>query len=445
MNRREILALSGALAAATLAGCAGGEGDPGRAATTTPTGTPGETPTEEPPSGEPAVDDDRLAALATGNAGFALALHEHLADADGGNLFVSPFSISVALAMTYAGARGTTREAMAETMRYTLGEAVHPAFEELQTRLDRRESTEDREGEAVDAFELNVANALWGRAGYRFADDYLDLVEEHYGGGLREADFGGDPDGERQRINRWVADETEGRIEDLLPRGALDPSTVLVLTNAIYFLASWRDEFDPADTDEGTFTSLDGSESTVPFMHQNVRTHYAEVGGVEAVELPYVGEEVSMVLLLPEAGRFEAFERGLDADRLFGIFEQLGDARGDLAMPKFEIETSLQLGQTLSAMGMSEAFGSGADFGGIQDGDGGLRIDEVYHDAFATVDEEGTEAAAATAVVMADSAPPDWGELRLDRPFLFCIRDRPTDAVLFLGRVVDAGDAQGGG
>ena len=451
MNRRAVLSLSGALAAAALAGCVSDEGNPNGTETSTPTETPTETPSgDEPsdPSGEPNVDDERLAELASGNAEFALNLHEHLAAAEGGNIFISPYSISVALAMTYAAARGTAREEMAETLRYTLGEEIHPAFEKLQAELDTRETTidpmaDDDEDEEVDAFQLNVANALWGDEEYPFDEDYLDLVEEHYGGGLEDADFAGDPDGERERINDWVADETEDRIDELLPEGSITPQTVLVLTNAIYFMASWYQEFDPEDTEDGTFTALDGSKSTVPMMHQHVRTNYADVGRAEAIELPYVGEDVSMVLILPEEGEFEAFERDLDAETLFGIFDELSDHDGDLAMPKFEFETEVELRKALSEMGMAAAFGPGANFGGMVEGEGGPGIDEVYHDAFISVDEEGTEAAAATAVVTVTSAPPNWGELRFDRPFLFCIRDRPTDAVLFLGRVVDAGKAQG--
>lgn len=439
MNRRETLLLSGALAASALAGCVGsGE----QHTTDTPTTTPSETP-REPPSGTPSVDDERLAELASGNAAFALDLHNSLTAQQGGNLFVSPYSISVALAMTYAGAKGETETQMRETLRYTLGEDVHPAFADLSAALDSRTTTEDPlSGEDVDAFQLAVANALWGREGVPFLEDYLDLVEQYYGAGLRRADFVGDPDGERERINDWVADQTEDRIDELLPANSISAQTVLVLTNAIYFMASWHFEFDPADTEDETFTALDGTESTVPMMHQNIRTDYAELPNAQAVELPYVGEEVSMVVILPDDGEFESFERDLDAEALFGIFDELGDAAGDLALPKFEYETDVQLSEALEALGMPVAFGGGADFSGMVE-NGGLWIDEVYHDSFVSVDEEGTEAAAATAVVMTESAPPQWGELRFDRPFLFCIRDKPTDAVLFLGRVVDAGSAQG--
>jgi serpin B len=440
-TRRRLLTASGALAAAALAGCAA-DVDP----TATPTGTPADSPTptatEDPPTGEPTAPTDRLAELAAGNAAFALDLHRYLADAEDGNLFLSPFSVSVALAMTYGGARWETEAQMRETLHYTLGEDVHPAFADLQSELDERESTEDpQSGEEVDAFQLDVANAVWGQEGLEFAQDYLDLVDEHYGGGLRRADFAGDPDGERERINSWVAERTEDRIEDLLPQSSISPQTVLVLTNAIYFLASWDQQFDPEDTQDGTFTSLDGTESSVPMMQQGLRTDYASVPGAEAIELPYVGKDVSMVLILPDEEAFESFERDLDAETLFGIFDQLGDASGHLAMPRFEFETGVQLSEVLSELGMPVAFSGGADFGGMfEDGGGGVFIDEVYHKSFVSVDEEGTEAAAATAVVMNASAPSRSFDLSFDRPFLFCIRDRPTDAVLFLGRVTDAGE-----
>jgi len=449
MDRRHVLARSGALAAVALAGCMGGD-DPSTGTPTeetSPTDTSTGTPTEaeKPPSGDPSVDDERLAALATGNAGFALDLHAHLASDGGGNQFLSPYSISVALAMAYAGARGETRDQMRETMRYTLGDAVHPAFADLRTALDERATTRDPvEDEEVDAFQLAVANGLWGREDYPFTEDYLALLSDHYGAGLQRADFVGDPEGERERINEWVADATEDRIEDLLSRSAITARTVLVLANAIYFMAGWENEFDPTDTEDGTFTALDGTESTVPMMRQDVRADHASFAGGEAIELPYVGGDVSMVLILPDEGTFEAFERDLDPDRLFGIFQALNDAKGDLVLPKFEVGTEVQLSDALADLGMPAAFGPGADFGGMVEGDGGgLSIDEVYHQSFVSVDEEGTEAAAATAVVATESAPRERDELRFDRPFLFCIRDRPTDAVLFLGRVVDAGAAQG--
>ncbi|MGZ0747631.1 serpin family protein [Haloparvum sp. AD34] len=452
MNRRDLLALSGALAAASLAGCAdemAPRADSTPDATDTPTGTepPAAEPPEDPPQGEPQVDDERLAALAAGNAGFALDLHRQLADTQGGNTFLSPYSISVALAMTYAGARGDTETELRETLRYTLGEAVHDAFAEVDDALDERETTTDpmadEEDAEVDAFRLAVANAVWGQEGYPFSEAYLDLLAEQYDGGFREADFAEDPESERERINEWVADETNGRIEELLPPGSVGPDTVLALTNAIYFMAGWHHQFDPENTTQESVTALDGSTATVPMMAQSLETDYADLPRAQAIELPYTGEDVSMVLMLPDAGEFEAFERDLDASTLFGIFEALGRAEGDLRLPRFEYGFDAKLSKPLAELGMPNAFTPDADFSGMVAGDDGPWIDEVYHQSFVSVDEEGTEAAASTAVLTLESMPPESFDLTFDRPFLFCIRDKPTDTVLFLGRVTDVGAAQG--
>ncbi len=439
MDRRHLLLATGALATATLAGCLSDDGT-----------EPDDTADDgiDNPSGEPRARPDipeaELSALAADNAAFGMELYRRLGAEDADNLFLSPYSISVALAMTYAGARGETATQMEETLRFTDGQHVHPIFGALQHELTAREETEDQvmgadeEPESVDAFKLRIANALWGREGEQFAEAFVELVADYYGAGLAEADFMGDPEGERERINGWVADQTEERITELLPPGSIDANTVLVLTNAIYFLASWQSEFDPADTAEETFHTLDDGESSVPFMYQNLRTPYAALDDLEALELPYVGEEVSMVLILPQADAFEAVESSLDGDRLLEIFDALGDYTGDLYLPNFEVETEFALSEVLMDLGMEIPFGDGADFSGMfEHGGAGVFIDDVYHDAFVTIDEEGTEAAAATAVVMSESAPPDWGELRFDRPFIFCIRDRPTNSVLFLGRITD--------
>lgn len=437
MNRRRLLATSGFLAAAALAGCL--------AAPRQDRPSTNNEPKSAIPdlTSVPTINDEELAALVHGNAEFALDLHKSVTEDEVGNLFTSPYSISMALAMVYAGAQGQTASEMEEVLRFTLGDELHPSFHSLQTELLDRATTLDDLGkdpddaEEVDAFRLEIANALWAGDAVDWDDDYVDLLDAHYGAGLRYADFSGDPSGERDRINAWVADVTEDRIDELLPSGSVTPNTTAVLTNAIYFLASWLHEFDPEDTEVGTFTNEDGSTAEVPFMHQSIRTNYAELDVAEAIELPYVGEEVSMVLIRPK-GELAAFEEQLDAETLFGIFDALGDAAGELAMPKFEIDSELQLSEVLQDLGMPTAFGGGADFSGMVEGDGsGMMISEVFHEGTITVDEQGTEAAAATAVLMVSSAPPNWGELRLDRPFLLCIRDRPTDAVLFLGRVAE--------
>lgn len=427
MDRRELLLATGATLVATMAGCldtvrapgingndAGGDFDP------------------------PDIPEDTLRELAWENAVFALDVFRELATEYDDNIFLSPYSISAALAMTYAGAAGPTAEEMEEVLGFHDG--VHEQFAGLEGAFDERQQTERQnndEDETVDAFTLRSANALWGRTGTPFAEAFLDLVEQYYRAGLTELDFSGDPEGSREHINAWVADRTEDRIDEVLPPGSIDPSTVLVLTNAIYFMASWLHEFDPSETEDGDFTTADGSVTTVPFMQQDLRTPYAEVEGARAVELPYVGEEVSMVCILPEKGTFQEYLASLEAAQVFHIFEALGDYEGTLELPKFEIEMDAELGEMLADLGMPTSFAPGADFSEMFENGGGVWIDEVYHDAFVTIDEEGTEAAASTAVVMVESAPPHWGTLRFDRSFIFCIRDRPTDSILFLGTLTD--------
>jgi len=448
LNRRGLLAATGMAAAAALAGCS--DSNPEADTTDEPTNATGEPPAEEPtgslPEGSPSSTNERMAELIAGNAAFALDLHEQLTAADDvDNVFVSPYSISVALAMTYGGAGGDAATAMRDTLGFSLGEETHPTFGELQDQLDDRATTDAHRSddqETVDAFQLAVANALWGAADYPFAEEYLDFVDEHYGGGFNEADFANDYEAERNRINEWVAEATEDRIEELIPEDGLSAQTVLVLTNAIYFMAGWEQEFDPDETTDGTFRALDGTASTVPMMKQNLRTDYAEVPGAQAIELPYVGGEVSMVLIIPDDGEFESIQAELTGPTLFGIFDALGDASGDLRMPKFEYDFDAELSKVLEEMGMEAAFGPGADFSKMVESGSGPGIDDVFHKAFVSVDEEGTEASAATAVVMEESAPGRSFDLTVDRPFLFCIRDRPTDAILFLGRVTDAGAAQ---
>jgi len=250
-------------------------------------------------------------------------------------------------------------------------------------------------------------------------------------------DFASALEESRVTINNWVSEQTEGRIEDLIPQGALDPLTVLVLTNAIYFNAAWAEPFEEKLTEEGTFHLLDGGEVTVPMMRQTKSFGYAEGEGYQAVELPYDGWELSMVILLPQAGEFESFEGALDAGRVDGIVDDLVHRQVALTMPKFEFESGFSLKDALAALGMPDAFTGAADFSGMT-GERDLFISEVLHKAFVSVDEAGTEAAAATAVVMTKMGMPEEPvEVSMDRPFIFLIRDVETGAILFVGRVID--------
>jgi serpin B len=383
----------------------------------------------------PQVAEGDLAELVAGNSAFAFDLYRAIQDKDG-NLLFSPYSISLALAMTYTGARGETEAQMADTLHYTLPqERLHPAFNALDLELiSRGENAEGEDG----GFKLNIANSIWGQTGYSFLPQFLDILAENYDAGLRLLDFMKEPEDSRVTINDWVSDETEGKIEDLLPPDSITPLTRLVLTNAIYFNAAWSYPFSEGQTHDDTFHLLDGGQVTVPMMEGTERFGYAEGEGYQAVELPYEGQQMTMDIWLPAAGRFEEFTGALDSDAVAAILEDISTQEVHLTMPKFTYESQAGLKDALAAMGMPAAF-SGADFSGM-DGTRDLFIDNVIHKAFIDVDEEGTEAAAATAVIMALTAAPEPAqpkEVRVDRPFVFMIRDIQTEAILFLGHVVN--------
>ena len=460
VNRRRLLAVSAALAVGGLAGCLG-EG-------------PGDGNGGADPGGSPDVDDETLAAAIRGANGFTFDLYGRLAEAadeEGDpNLFASPLSVTTALAMTYAGAREQTREEMRAAMRYDLGdedgdsadgppdEPLHGSFADLLQRLNERgegidpddlPDAYDEEDEPVP-FELSIVNAVWGQEGYPFLAEYLELVETYYGAGLREVDYETDPEGARETINEWVAAQTEDRIDELLPEGSLDELTRLVLTNAIYFAANWAEPFEEGGTELAEFSTLERDTVDVPMMRNgDVQLPYGEAslsgGDVLAVELPYVGDQVSMLVVLPEHGEFEGTADAFDGEELETVLDALESREGSVELPRFEFESGFQLKPALEELGMMEAFDpEEANLTGMYDPDdpaaGGenLYVDDVYHDTFVAVDEEGTEAAAATGVVVkAESAPADPFEFVADRPFLFLIRDRPTDALLFFGRVGD--------
>lgn len=380
----------------------------------------------------PRVSEADARELALGNTAFALELYRRIGAAPG-NLFCSPYGVSSALAMAYAGARGETAEQMARALRFTLPQArLHPAFNALDLALARR--GEGAEGQDGKGFRLHVANAIWGQVGSAFVPSFLDVLAESYGAGLHVVDFVHAPDEARGIINGWVAERTEDRIKDILPEGALGPSTRLVLTNAIYFNAAWQFPFEEEETTPGSFTLADGSTVSVPMMANHAQVRYGEGDGYEALELPYDGGELSMVLVLPsELGTFEA---GLDQARLDGVLASLGSRSVTMTLPRFKIVSTLDLAPPLEDLGMPAAFSDGADFSGI-DGQGGLFITDVLHKAFVSVNEAGTEAAAATAVVIGETSAPEPATIRFDRPFLFVIRDRATSAILFVGRVAD--------
>jgi len=385
----------------------------------------------------PDVSPSEQALLVEGNSAFALKLYQALKGEEG-NLFYSPYSISLALAMTYAGARGETAQQMADTLQFLLEqERLHPAFNWLDAELARR--GEGAAGKDGEGFRLNIVNAIWGQKDYEFLTDFLDILAENYGAGLRILDFITETEKSRLTINDWVSNQTEGRIEDLIPQGAIDEWTRLVLTNAIYFNAAWAYPFNGNITADGPFYLLDGGQVSVPMMKQTESFGYTEGEGYQAVELLYDGGELSMVILLPEAGNFQAFEEGLQAQQICDVISGLQPTEVALTMPKFEFDSEFSLKDTLAGMGMPIAFSSDADFSGMT-GNPELFISDVVHKAFVAVDEAGTEAAAATAVIMKLTAVPEPPvEVTLDHPFIFLIRDIETGAILFVGRVMNPG------
>jgi serpin B len=381
----------------------------------------------------PAASAADLAELTAGNRAFAYDLYDAV-HGQPGNLFFSPHSISIALAMTYAGARASTEAEMAATLHYTLPQdRLHPAFDSLDLTLAAR----GEEAASADGgkFQLSIVNAIWGQRGYPFLPAFLDTLAVSYGAGLRLLDFENAAEEARVTINDWVAAMTHDRIEDLIPEGAIDDLTRLVLTNCVYFNAAWKIPFEEEATADGSFAAPGGAV-TVPMMRGEVAERYADLDGLQAIEIPYDDERLSMVILLPDPGSLAAVEADLGA-RAEEALAALAVQPVDLILPRFETTQGLSLAATLAAMGMPTAFSAAADFSGMN-GTGGLMITDVIHKAFVKVNEAGTEAAAATAVIVGDtSAPPPAITVTVDRPFIFLIRDVPTGAILFLGRIVD--------
>jgi len=369
--------------------------------------------------------------LVAGSNQLAVDLYQALRR-EGGNLFFSPYSISAALAMTYAGARESTEAQMAQALHFTLGqESLHPAFSALALDLAGLNGSPAAGGR----FQLDIANALWGQSGWPFLPEFLNVLAENYGAGIQLLDFAQDPEDARLTINDWVYRQTDERIADLLPSGAIDSLTELLLTNAIYFSAAWEFCFNPDFTiDEAVFTRLDGREVAAPIMQQMSPFRYAEGPTYQAVELRYLDGEVSMVAFLPRPTMFEAFASALDAERVEQIMNRLTTPISvHLAMPKFSFESGFHLKDPLTSLGMPDAFTGAADFSGM-DGTRELFLGEVFHKAFISVDENGTEAAAGTAAGMYRMRTP---EVFLNRPFIFLIVHKGTRTILFIGQLMD--------
>ena len=373
----------------------------------------------------------------TGDNRFGFDLYVRHA-ADTGNAFFSPYSISTALTMAYEGAHGQTADEMRAVLHLSSDDAVRR--EETTALIQRL----NRSGKS---YELKIANALWAQKDFVFLPQYMTMIEEVYGGTARDVDFVGDTEGVRLTINRWVADQTRNRIRDLLLPGSLDTLTRLVITNAVYFKGAWAKPFDKALTTKGDFLVSPDRKAVVEMMNlPDERLAYAEDGEAQILELPYKGNELSMLIVLPREKDLRKVA-GLFSEAKFKVWrEALREAKVSVTMPRFKCEARYQLENDLAGMGMPTAFNeTTADFSGMT-GKPNLYISRVLHKAWIEVDEKGSEAAAATAVVMDQLALPVNVArpkiFRADHPFFFVIEDKQSGEILFMGRVVDPGKGQ---
>jgi len=385
----------------------------------------------------PDINLDQIQILAQDNTSFALSFYEKISQEEE-NIIFSPISLSLALSMALAGAETSTEEAMIEALQFSLPEdEIYPTFNALVLAIEESQKIPMEESEG-DEFQLNIANSIWGQAGYDFEQEFLDTLARNYGAGMYLVDFVENPENARQLINNWVEEETQEKIKDLIPPGAIDTLTRLVLANAIYFNASWQHPFQEKATEKAPFIALDNSEIEVDMMRLfGERLGYAQGENYQAVILPYLSTDFSMTIIVPDKGFFNDFEEGFNLEKLNSIQNNLTSQRVDLRMPKFETESTINANDALAALGMSEAFDSqSADFFGITEAERSY-ISDVLHKATITVDEEGTEAAAATAIIMRTTSidPNEPIELTIDRPFLYMIQHNPTGSILFMGRV----------
>jgi serpin B len=367
-------------------------------------------------------------AIVSGNTRFAVDVYATLRGQDG-NLFFSPYSVSTALAMTYAGARGTTADQIARALRFSLPPArLHAGFATLMKEVNG-------DPETRPYHELYTANALWGQRGVTFQRDFLEISKEHYGGELNEVDFETATEDARNTINRWVEMQTHEKIKELFGKGVLDDRMRLVLTNAVYFMGEWEQPFDPRETRDGEFHVSDKKTVTVPLMHHDSEFRHMSSRDAIGLEMPYKGRDLSMIVLLPPEKRtLVDLEKTLTADNLKAWVDAMKPGRVMVTLPRFTVESQFSLKKALSGLGMPLAFTDQADLSGIT-GRKNLYLSEVVHKAFVDVNELGTVATAATGVgFRLTSLPPRF---TADRPFVFLIRDNRNGSVLFLGRVMN--------
>jgi len=387
---------------------------------------------EKPVVKEPAIKPEGIESIITANNQFALDFYSEIKGEDE-NIFFSPYSLSVALAMTYEGARGKTAEEMRSVFYFPQEDSFRrESYLSLDSWLTREETEH----------ELNIANALWAQEGFAFLQEYFDIITAYYQGLIENLDFIKDPEGSRIIINKWVEEKTKEKIKDLIPKGLINNLTRLVLTNAIYFKGDWVQEFDKKETREQDFYITPEQTVKVDMMRrldEEAEFPYYETENLQILEMSYSGKETSMLVLLPKKHNLEEIEEQLTLENLSTWQENLEEKEVRVYFPKFKLETKYFLGNLLSQMGMPAAFTKFADFSGMT-GEKNLMITEVIHQAFVEVDEKGTEAAAATAVLFGETVSPIEPTIpvfRADRPFIFLIQEKETGSILFMGRVLN--------
>lgn len=386
----------------------------------------------------PQASDADLAAVVAGNTEFALKILP-LLDAQGdSNLVYSPYSLTLALEMAAAGAKGDTLSGMEKALAFQLQQSrLQPALNRLDLLLAEKTSTAAKPNAQLP--NLNIANALWAQQGYSLQSSYLDALSVNFGAAVNLQDFVGAAEPSRLTINNWVADQTQQKIKDLIPAGGISPQTRVVLTNAIWFKSDWAQPFTKEATRNQDFTDRKGNVKNLPFMNLTSNFPYVQGKGYQAVELPYIDNKLAMLAIVPDAGKFDSFVQGLGSTTISDITAGLKDNYIALSMPKFNFSASPAMNSSLSTLGMGAAFdASKADFSGIS-GNRELSISGVVHKAFINVDEKGTEAAAATGVLIGVTSINVTQPLKLtlDRPFLFMIRDRQTGLIIFMGKLMN--------
>jgi len=386
-------------------------------------------PDQPPQTDDTGSTQQGILEVVNANNKFAFDLYSEMNKSEDGNIFYSPYSISAALAMTYEGAKGQTADEMKSVFHFPESNILRPNFAAIYNNIN----------EGAEDCELRTGNALWVQQDFSFLEDYTSRVEKYYGGKAANVDFVKETEKSRQTINNFIAEQTNNKIKDLIPAGFLDPITRLVLTNAIYFKGIWQWEFDESNTVEEDFKVAPDNVIKTQMMNMKpneARFNYADTEDLQILELPYKGDKISMLILLPTEN-LDAIEPILTAKKLDEYKSQMKETKMDLiSLPKFEFDTKYFMNETLGALGMPTAFSENADFSGMT-GKKDLFIGFVIHQAYVKVDEKGTEAAAATAVGMKLTAVMPRNVFRADHPFIFIIQEKETGNILFLGRVVD--------